>query len=219
MQWCRPCIHLPAPSKPVVAVRFCPAVFSLVENVAGKETSSGKLYSLRSFRFELAPGFLLCDMPMPSPYLGVHYLLKALKICSALVILYEITVRTFLSSPFMKLTCSSLVWLVGFALPYRLVFAVATLDSLIIYDTQRCGPIVIFAGIHYAAITDIAWYTFHSSLMDLRLTCFNDFALVLAKPDWEIFIIVLFGPTQSLGWVEVGPCASNVIWLGLCVKL
>lgn len=45
-------------------------------------------------------------------------------------------------------------------MPYRLVFAVATLDSLIIYDTQRCGPIVIFAGIHYAAITDIAWYVY-----------------------------------------------------------
>lgn len=81
----RPCIRLPAPSKPVVAVRFCPAMFSLLENVSEKETSS------------------------------------------------------------------------GFALPYRLVFAVATLDSLIIYDTQRSGPIIIFAGIHYAAITDIAW--------------------------------------------------------------
>lgn len=81
----RPCIHLPASSKPVVAVRFCPVIFSLMENVPDKETNS------------------------------------------------------------------------GFALPYRLVFAVATLDSLIIYDTQRSGPIVIFAGIHYAAITDIAW--------------------------------------------------------------
>ncbi|KAG0596954.1 hypothetical protein M758_UG298400 [Ceratodon purpureus] len=81
----RPCIRLPAPSKPVVAVRFCPAIFSLVENVPEEEASS------------------------------------------------------------------------GFALPYRLVYAVATLDSLIIYDTQRSGPIVVFAGIHYASITDIAW--------------------------------------------------------------
>ncbi|KAG0572873.1 hypothetical protein KC19_VG131500 [Ceratodon purpureus] len=81
----RPCIHLPAPSKPVVAVRFCPAIFALVKNVAEKDMSS------------------------------------------------------------------------GFSLPYRLVFAVATVDSLIVYDTQRNCPIVVFAGIHYAAITDIAW--------------------------------------------------------------
>jgi hypothetical protein len=40
----RPCIRLPAPSKPVVAVRFCPAMFSLLENVSEKETSSGKSY-------------------------------------------------------------------------------------------------------------------------------------------------------------------------------
>ncbi|KAG4176054.1 hypothetical protein ERO13_A11G221000v2 [Gossypium hirsutum] len=44
-----------------------------------------------------------------------------------------------------------------FELPYRLVFAVATLNSLYIYDTESVPPIAILAGLHYAAITDIAW--------------------------------------------------------------
>ncbi|XAR73191.1 hypothetical protein NMG60_11007084 [Bertholletia excelsa] len=44
-----------------------------------------------------------------------------------------------------------------FKLPYRLVFAIATLNSLYIYDTESVQPIVILAGLHYAAITDIAW--------------------------------------------------------------
>ncbi|KAG8383807.1 hypothetical protein BUALT_Bualt04G0052200 [Buddleja alternifolia] len=44
-----------------------------------------------------------------------------------------------------------------FKLPYRLIFAVATLNSLYIYDTENIQPILIVAGIHYAAITDIAW--------------------------------------------------------------
>ncbi|CAL5364840.1 unnamed protein product [Camellia sinensis] len=44
-----------------------------------------------------------------------------------------------------------------FKLPYRLVFAVATLNSLYIYDTESIQPISILAGLHYAAITDIAW--------------------------------------------------------------
>ncbi|EYU23786.1 hypothetical protein ABFS82_08G094300 [Erythranthe guttata] len=44
-----------------------------------------------------------------------------------------------------------------FKLPYRLIFAVATLNSLYIYDTESVQPIVIAAGVHYAAITDIAW--------------------------------------------------------------
>ncbi|KAF7113373.1 hypothetical protein RHSIM_RhsimUnG0132800 [Rhododendron simsii] len=45
----------------------------------------------------------------------------------------------------------------SFRLPHRLVFAVATLNSLYIYDTEGIQPIAILAGLHYAAITDIAW--------------------------------------------------------------
>ncbi|CAN6458487.1 unnamed protein product [Victoria cruziana] len=44
-----------------------------------------------------------------------------------------------------------------FKLPYRVVFAVATLNSLYVYDTESVVPIAILAGVHYAAITDIAW--------------------------------------------------------------
>ncbi|CAL1409294.1 unnamed protein product [Linum trigynum] len=44
-----------------------------------------------------------------------------------------------------------------FKLPYRLIFAVATLNSLYIYDTESAPPIAVLAGLHYAAITDIAW--------------------------------------------------------------
>ncbi|CAK8578974.1 unnamed protein product [Lathyrus sativus] len=44
-----------------------------------------------------------------------------------------------------------------FKLPYRIVFAVATLNSLYIYDTESTSPIAIFAGLHYAPVTDITW--------------------------------------------------------------
>lgn len=44
-----------------------------------------------------------------------------------------------------------------FKLPYRIVFAVATLNSLYVYDTESVPPIAVWAGLHYAAITDIAW--------------------------------------------------------------
>ncbi|CAH1448630.1 unnamed protein product [Lactuca virosa] len=48
-------------------------------------------------------------------------------------------------------SCSS------FKLPYRLIFAVATLNSLYVYDTEGIEPIAVLAGLHYAAITDISW--------------------------------------------------------------
>lgn len=45
-----------------------------------------------------------------------------------------------------------------FALPYRLMFAVAAQDSVLLYDTQQSGPIAIFKGLHYSAFTDVAWW-------------------------------------------------------------
>jgi chromatin assembly factor 1 subunit B len=44
-----------------------------------------------------------------------------------------------------------------FDLPYRIVFAVATQDSVIVYDTQQPMPIAYLSQYHYTSITDIAW--------------------------------------------------------------
>lgn len=44
-----------------------------------------------------------------------------------------------------------------FALPYRLLYAVACQDAVLLYDTQQAGPVAIFKGLHYAGFTDIAW--------------------------------------------------------------
>lgn len=40
---------------------------------------------------------------------------------------------------------------------YRFVFAVVTLGSVFVYDTQHTHPIAKFAGLHYAPINDAAW--------------------------------------------------------------
>jgi chromatin assembly factor 1 subunit B len=45
-----------------------------------------------------------------------------------------------------------------FQLPYRLLYAVACQDSVLLYDTQQAGPIAIFRGLHYAGFTDVAWW-------------------------------------------------------------
>lgn len=44
-----------------------------------------------------------------------------------------------------------------FTLPYRLMYAVACQDAVLLYDTQQVGPVAIFRGLHYAGFTDIAW--------------------------------------------------------------
>ena len=44
-----------------------------------------------------------------------------------------------------------------FALPYRMVFAVATLDHVSVYDTGDVAPLAVISALHFAAITDLAW--------------------------------------------------------------
>eukprot|EP01048_Picozoa_sp_COSAG05_P001638 COSAG05_NODE_56_length_23335_cov_15.221338_25_plen_359_part_00 len=46
-----------------------------------------------------------------------------------------------------------------FRLPYRVVFAVASLHSIAVYDTSSVRPIAIVHGLHCAAITDLSWST------------------------------------------------------------
>ncbi|EQC41260.1 hypothetical protein SDRG_01235 [Saprolegnia diclina VS20] len=44
-----------------------------------------------------------------------------------------------------------------FRLPYRFVFAVATLDAVAIYDSQLLHPIAVIDRLHYADLTDMSW--------------------------------------------------------------
>ncbi|ODA77545.1 hypothetical protein RJ55_07174 [Drechmeria coniospora] len=45
----------------------------------------------------------------------------------------------------------------AFSLPYRMVYAVATQDTVLLYDTQQKSPICIVSNLHCATFTDLAW--------------------------------------------------------------
>lgn len=44
-----------------------------------------------------------------------------------------------------------------FCLPYRVVFAVATEDSVLMYDSQQTMPFAFLSNIHYHQLSDISW--------------------------------------------------------------
>lgn len=44
-----------------------------------------------------------------------------------------------------------------FALPYRMLYAVVTMDAVAIYDTQQAGPICLLTKLHYDEFTDMTW--------------------------------------------------------------
>lgn len=45
----------------------------------------------------------------------------------------------------------------AFALPYRIVYAVATYDAVLVYDTQQQTPLCIVSNLHFATFTDLTW--------------------------------------------------------------
>ncbi|XP_041351342.1 chromatin assembly factor 1 subunit B-like [Gigantopelta aegis] len=44
-----------------------------------------------------------------------------------------------------------------FCLPYRVVFAVATEDAVLLYDTQQATPFGYISNIHYRQMSDLSW--------------------------------------------------------------
>ncbi len=45
------------------------------------------------------------------------------------------------------------------------MFAVATLDTVYVYDTQHLHPIAALSGLHYDKYTDVAWSADGNTLM------------------------------------------------------
>lgn len=44
-----------------------------------------------------------------------------------------------------------------FQLPYRMVFAVASEDSIFLYDTQQTLPFGLVSNVHYHTLSDLTW--------------------------------------------------------------
>jgi len=44
-----------------------------------------------------------------------------------------------------------------FDIPYKIYFAIATIDMVIIYSTENDIPLCVIGNIHYALLTDLSW--------------------------------------------------------------
>lgn len=42
-------------------------------------------------------------------------------------------------------------------LPYRMVYAVFTMDTLYVFDTHQVAPIAVLRDLHYGSLTDASW--------------------------------------------------------------
>ena len=51
------------------------------------------------------------------------------------------------------------------SLPYRVLWAVATLESIVVYDSSLPQPLLVASNVHYASLTDLAWLPDGSGLI------------------------------------------------------
>ncbi|KAI1334326.1 WD40 repeat-like protein [Xylariaceae sp. FL0016] len=149
-----PIAHLPGHKKPSVAVKCSPVLYTLrqsppVTKHITIDTSSAEDPILALPEPISKPAPAVMDPP-PPPTSAVPELEKTSTPSKPL------SLETSASTPGPKPT---------FALPYRAVYAVATQDSVLLYDTQQTTPICVVSNLHLATFTDLTWSSDGLTLM------------------------------------------------------
>ncbi|KAF9999199.1 hypothetical protein BGZ65_005406 [Modicella reniformis] len=80
-----------------------------------------------------------------------------------------------------------------FGLSYRSVYAVATQDSVLIYDTQQTTALALVSHLHYATFTDMTW---SSDGCNLILTSSDGFCSIISFEEGELGIV--YTPPKSM---------------------
>ncbi|KAK3806347.1 MAG: WD40-repeat-containing domain protein [Benniella sp.] len=80
-----------------------------------------------------------------------------------------------------------------FGLGYRSVYAVATQDSVLIYDTQQTTALALISHLHYATFTDMAW---SGDGCNLILTSSDGFCSIISFEEGELGAI--YTPPKSM---------------------
>jgi chromatin assembly factor 1 subunit B len=139
-----PIAHLPGHKKPSIAVRCSPVVYTLrqsppVTKHITIDTSSSEeaIPSLPEPLSKPSPAQSVMEPPPPP-----------VPADSSTSTSKSLSVETGVQEPGPKSV---------FALPYRMVYAVATQDSVLLYDTQQHTPICIVSNLHCATFTDLTW--------------------------------------------------------------
>lgn len=147
-----PIAHLPGHKKPSIAVKCSPIFYTHRTSV---KATTQMIMDTASSEEQMAP---LPDPVVPSKAPITHSAMEPPPPASA-PIPSPVDLGKVTSSPKPADTDSSsaLAPTPAFALPYRIVYAVATQDAVLVYDTQQQTPLAVVSNLHYATFTDITW--------------------------------------------------------------
>lgn len=92
------------------------------------------------------------------------------------------------------------------ALPYRLVFAVASEDSVLLYDTQQSYPFGYVSNIHYHTLSDVSW---SSDGAFLAISSTDGYCSFITFEKDELGIPLKEKPVLSVGTPETAKKAKS----------
>ncbi|KAJ2903456.1 WD40 repeat-like-containing domain protein [Zalerion maritima] len=163
-----PIAHLPGHKKPSIVVKCSPLKYTLrtsppvTKHITIDTSSKDDMPPLPESLSKSLPSVM---EPPPPPLTGNEATSATPK---------GISVETSASTAGPKPT---------FALPYRMVYAVATQDSVLLYDTQQTTPICVVSNLHLATFTDLAW---SSDGQTLLISSSDGFCSTIAFADGEL---------------------------------
>ncbi|EFW99313.1 chromatin assembly factor 1 subunit [Grosmannia clavigera kw1407] len=155
-----PIAHLPGHKKPSVAVRCSPIIYTLRPSAASTkhitiDTSSAEEPIIPSLPDPISnptsvptsTASVMDPPPPPPPPPQSHASAADPATPNAKILGSAETVATA-ATPGPKS---------AFALSHRMIYAVATQDSILLYDTQQQTPLCVVSNLHCATFTDITW--------------------------------------------------------------
>lgn len=165
-----PIAQLPGHKKASVAVRFSPILYELRNAVASAERSGdpevGRLEKGKEGKVTVDILGKVSDVPPPSPRTEKCTPIPSVVAPSPLPLDASST-ATLLAPhpPTPSLSSKPSTPAVPaapsagsvFALPYRMLYAVLTMDTVAIYDTQQASPVCLLTKLHYDEFTDMTW--------------------------------------------------------------
>ncbi|KAF9888325.1 hypothetical protein FE257_008758 [Aspergillus nanangensis] len=135
-----PISHLPGHKKPSVAVKCCPVFYHLQQTPQPVRQITLDTSVEESFTSLPEPVVQSNDRPSMEPPLAQS--------------VNDLSKGNQSSKDEVRSTPSPAP---VFSLPYRIVYAVATQDAVMVYDTQQQTPLCVVSNLHFATFTDLTW--------------------------------------------------------------
>jgi chromatin assembly factor 1 subunit B len=139
-----PIAHLPGHRKPSVAVKCSPIYYNI---------RKGPQAPTKNITIDTESGETMTELPEPFVSKSPSHVMEP----PPPVHNDPSTVPASPKSKPVEADASTHGPTMAFTLPYRMVYAVATEDSVLLYDTQQQTPLCVVSNLHCATFTDLSW--------------------------------------------------------------